>query len=83
MILPTKQLHPENSLIYLGGNVLELLDEPKTISRIWEEFKQKRTARSGSKAGNIPYDWFILAVDFLYAIEAVELSQGRVYRKQR
>ncbi len=38
MILPTKKLKPENSIVYLGAVVLGLLDEPKTVSRVWDEF---------------------------------------------
>lgn len=81
MILPTKKLSPENSLIYIGGKVLAVLDEPKTISRTWEEFKDNRFDGSRNDRPAITYDWFVLSLDFLFLMGVVELSQGRLHRR--
>jgi len=81
MILPTKKLNPENSLIHLGGKVLAVLDEPKTVSRAWEEFKSARKVDTYRTSGAVPYDWFVLALDLLFTTGAVDLVDGRLRRK--
>ena len=78
MILPTKRLGEDRALLTLGGEVLLLLTEPKTVSRLWNELKAQRAARPGSTV--ITFDWFILALDLLYMMEAVELERGRLRR---
>ena len=78
MILPTKHLPESRSLIAIGGDVLRLLSEPKTVSRVWEELKRKRASQPDIPP--ISYDWFVLALDFLCALNAVELDQGRLRR---
>lgn len=80
MILPTKKLPPENSLVYLGGEVLRLLDEPKTISRTWQEFQRARTVKLGLRMCDIPFDWFVLTLDLLKLLGAVNLRLGRLER---
>jgi hypothetical protein len=80
MILPTKHLVPERSLLHLGGEVLILLDEPKTISRTWDELKKMRLARD--EKATLQYDWFVLALDLLCAINVVELKRGRLTKRQ-
>lgn len=78
MILPTKHLKEDLALIKVGGRVLSLLDEPKTISRLWEEFK--KDTESNTKLANITYDWFVLSLDFLYLINTIKYENGRISR---
>jgi hypothetical protein len=80
MILPTKKLRPENSLIYLGGIVLAVLDEPKTVSRVWEEFQRRRVKNLRLQACDVSFDWFVLALDMLHVMGTVEFKQGRLVR---
>lgn len=75
MILPSKHLREDRALISIGAELLGLLDEPKTVSRLWTELKQKRTNRTG-----VPFDWFILALDFLHMMGTVELRRGKLTR---
>jgi hypothetical protein len=81
MILPTKHLNSRRSLVGVGATVLELLDEPKTVSRLWDEYK---VAYSGASTGTsgLTYDWFVLGLDFLFAVGVVVLSGGLVSRVQ-
>ncbi len=76
MILPTKRLGQDRALLTVGGEILGLLDEPKTVSRVWEEFKRQR----GTPPDTAPvtFDWFVLALDFLHALRAVEWERGRL-----
>ena len=79
MILPTKRLNQDKALLTLGAEILSLLDEDKTVSRLWNEAKQVRSKQPGNRA--ITYDWFVLALTLLYTIGVVETESGRV-RKQ-
>lgn len=74
MILPTKRLGQDRAMLTVGADVLSLLDEPKTVSRLWEELQQSRDRRLGVRA--VTYDWFILTLDLLYALHAVEMERG-------
>ncbi len=76
MILPTKRLGVDRALLTVGGEIIRLLNEPKTVSRIWEELKRVRTAQG--KRHSLSYDWFVLALDLLYAIGAIQLEGGRI-----
>ena len=79
MILPTKGIHADRALLSVGADILRLLDEPKTVSRIWDEARSTRSARKASTT--LSFDWFVLALDLLYALGVVELEQGRLVRR--
>ncbi len=95
MILPTKHLREDRALIAVGAELLRLLDEPKTVSRLWDELKTKRARPAASRAparhqgtdgretGSLPFDWFILALDLLYLLGTIELHRGRIQRVAR
>jgi hypothetical protein len=78
MILPTKRLSPDRALLAVGAEILTLLDEPKTVSRLWEETRLTRARRAHSAA--VTYDWFVLALDLLYLLSAIDLERGRIRR---
>jgi len=80
MILPTKHIGLHRSLIGIGAEILSLVDEPMTVSRLWEEFKRLRPE---SETHRIPFDWFVLSLDLLFILGAVSYVQGRVYRGTR
>ena len=74
MILPTKRLGQDRAMLAVGAEVLSMLEEPKTVSRLWEEFQSYREGKPGS--GTVTYDWFVLTLDLLYTLSAVELELG-------
>lgn len=76
MILPTKHIRPDRALLTVGGNLLGCLREPMTVSRLWDETRSRRGKRAESAPIN--YDWFILALDLLYMIGAVEFERGLI-----
>lgn len=39
MILPTKGISPSKALLSIGAGILRELDEPKTVSRLWCDFR--------------------------------------------
>ena len=79
MILPTKGLAADRALLSVGGEVLRRLDQPKTVSRLWEQMRH----RQSSLLDAIPYDWFLLSLDMLFIVGAVELADGRLRRTRR
>jgi hypothetical protein len=80
MILPTKHVRTERALIGIGGELLDLLREPMTVSRLWDEVRERRTV--AVPAAPIDYDWFVLALDFLFLVGAVESRRGLVVRAE-
>ena len=74
MILPTKGIVPRQALISIGADVLRLLSEVKTVSRLWDEFKRDGQGR------NVPFDWFVLSLDLLFLVGAIELDRDRIRR---
>ncbi|AMR26837.1 hypothetical protein A0257_06755 [Hymenobacter psoromatis] len=76
MILPTKHLSADRALLTIGGQVLSLLDKPKTVSVLWEDFKVQPVAGAA-----VPFDWFILALDLLACTGIVSLDGTRIKKK--
>ena len=77
MILPTKHIPPDRSLIGVGAEVLTLLTQPMTVSRLWDELRARRAAASQAL---VDYKWFVLALDLLFMIGAVRLDQRLLRR---
>lgn len=80
MIVPTKRLHQDRALLTVGAEVLRRLDEPKTVSRLWDEVQ--RTYRGRATSPTLTYDWFILALDLLFAVNAIGLNHGLITKSR-
>ncbi|MBI1249323.1 hypothetical protein GC197_15945 [bacterium] len=78
MILPSKHLKTDRALIGIGGEVLQLLDQSKTVSRLWEEFRETRSKQGKHVIG---FDRFVLTLDMLYLFEAIDFDRGRILRR--
>ncbi|NMA31970.1 MAG: hypothetical protein GX941_09290 [Candidatus Methanofastidiosa archaeon] len=80
MILPTKHMPHDKALLTVGSYILRRLDRQKTVSALWEEvladYKDEKNRNPG-----ISFDWFILTLDLLYAIEAIEIYNGLLRRR--
>lgn len=74
MILPSKHLGQDRALIGVGADILAVLDEPRSVSSLWEGLREGRAARGD--AAPLSFDWFVLALCFLNAISAVDLIDG-------
>jgi hypothetical protein len=77
MILPTKHLRPDRALL-AGADMLGCLSEPMTVSRLWDEIRTARGDRTVSAP--ISYDWFVLALDLLFIVKAVQFDRGLVQK---
>ena len=75
MILPGKHLRQDRALIGVGAEILVQLDDERTVSELWERVRigRERTASP------LSFDWFVLALTFLYAIQAVDMYEGVVF----
>ena len=80
MILPSKHISRGKALLTVGAELLKRLDKPKTVSAIWEDVRQS-ASEIQLEATHLSYDWFILALDLLYAINAIEIHEGLLKRR--
>lgn len=72
MILPTKHISTANSLIGVGAVLLKHLEQPYTVTSLWE--KTREIPGIGS------FERFTLALDLLYTIGSIEFHQGLLRR---
>lgn len=78
MILPGKHLSQKKSLIGLGAEILTLIGDGISVSELWEKLKTKT-----DKANEINFDWFVLSLSFLYAINALKLENGVILMEKK
>lgn len=78
MILPTKHVRPDRALIGVGAEVLDILKRPMTMSRLWDEMRGRRSLHAPNAP--IDYRWFVLSLDLLFMIGAVEFDRGVIRR---
>jgi hypothetical protein len=78
MILPSKHLKTDRALIGIGGEVLQLLDQSKTVSRLWDEYRELRSKQGKHEVG---FDRFVLTLDMLFLFDAIDLDRGRIVRR--
>jgi hypothetical protein len=74
MILPSKHLSQSRALVGIGAEILSQLDEPLVVSELWERVRAVRAGKPDEAP--LSFDWFVLALTFLHAIFAVEISDG-------
>ena len=81
MILPTEHIQTDRSLIGLGAIVLQTLYEPMTVSGLWTAFRSRRTSEHPKSP--IDYKWFIMTLDFLFIIGAIEFKRGILSKRSK
>lgn len=72
MILPTKHITMNRCLLGVGAIVLEHLKRPQTVTRLWTSVR--------SHPDVVTFDRFILALDLLYLMGAVD-TEGRLLQR--
>jgi hypothetical protein len=75
MILPTKHITTQHSLLGLGATVLKNLPTPTTITGLWDKI------RTIPEIGT--YKRFILTLDLLFTINAVDYTDGLLQRRRK
>lgn len=81
MILPSKHLSQERALLTVGGRILKHLRQPKTVSALWEELTH-RDENPSHLTSPLSYDSFVLALDLLYLVNAIEMGDGLLTRRE-
>jgi len=74
MILPTKHIPLDRSLLGAGALLLLLLDAPLTPTAIWDR------AKHAPEIGT--YVRFVLVLDFLYSIGAIDMLDGLIVKRE-
>lgn len=78
MILPSKHLPQDRALLTIGAIILRHLSYPVTVSALWEQMP--RAAADHKALLPMRYDGFVLALDLLFLIGAIELRDGLLLR---
>jgi hypothetical protein len=78
MILPSKHLSQDRALLTVGATILQHLSYPVTVSALWEEMPRPVDEQKGPP--HLRYDAFVLTLDILFLMGAVELREGLLHR---
>lgn len=73
MVLPSKHISQEKALLTVGAELLKQLKRPKTVSATWDAVRKSEV--------HISFDWFVLALDLLYIIGAINIQNGLLIRR--
>ena len=76
-ILPTKHIRPDRSLLGIGADLLAGLAKPRTVSGLWDHLRLRRTASNSSA---VDYRRFVLALDLLHMLGAIDFERGVIHR---
>lgn len=71
-LLPNKHIPANRSLVGIGALILRHLERPSNVSSLWEAIKDDQEVAS---FGN-----FILSLDYLFAIGAIDYEGGFLSR---
>lgn len=78
MILPSKHLSQDRALLTVGAQILPRISQPRTVSSLWEELTRDTTKKQQSSL--LRYDAFVLTLDLLFLIGAIQLQDGLLTR---
>ncbi len=72
MILPTKHISMNRCLLGVGAILLTHLTKPQSAARLWTNVREHPDV--------VTFDRFVLALDLLFLMEAVEIEGGLLKR---
>lgn len=72
MIMPTKHIPAEQSLLGAGAVVFSELSQPRTVTALWEAVRDSRSVGT--------FERFVLAVTMLYVLRVVRFEAGVIIR---
>ena len=78
MILPSKHLAQDRALLTVGARILPSLEHPITVSALWDQLSTD--SKSATTPSPLRYDAFVLALDLLFHIGTIQLSDGLLKR---
>ena len=71
-LLPNKHVPANRSLVGIGALVLRHLERPSNVSTLWESIKENQEVAT--------YANFVLSLDYLFAIGALDYEHGTLSR---
>ena len=74
-LLPNKHIPTGRSLVGVGALILDHLGTSSTVSVLWDHVKDIPETSS--------FTMYVLALDYLYIIGAIDYHQGRLVRSSR
>jgi hypothetical protein len=77
VLLPTKHILAERSILGVASRILRYLQTPATIDEIWHRFNEQQPASSR----RVDFGWFILALCALYSLNRVSFD-GAVLKRE-
>ena len=75
MILPDKHVDLPHSLLGAGAELLAHVTRPMTVSALWDAVRSAPEIRAFGR--------FLLALDLLYAVGALDLRDGLLMKGRR
>lgn len=81
MITPTKGIAPQRALLTVAAQISLVLSEPMTVSQTWAALRSWRGKHANDAA--LPFAWFVLGLDVLYALGTIRLESGLIYKLTR
>lgn len=73
--MPSKYLKEDEALIGVSAALLSLIEGNGNLSEIWESAKKIKAIGS--------FERFILALNFLYLLDLVDLHENKIVRTQK
>ncbi len=70
MILPSKHISEDQTVLGIGALLLQYLDRPQTVTSLWNKVRNERVVGT--------FERFVVTLDFLYIIGLVVLSHGTI-----
>ena len=74
MILPTKHISTRNSLLAVGATIIDNLNYPRTVTSLWSDVSGLSEVAT--------FERFILVLDLLYIIGAIEMEEGLLRKRK-
>ena len=72
MILPSKHIRLDNSLIGVGAEIIKRIKSPQTVSQLWIDVRNLPGVRT--------FERFTLSLDLLFTIGVIEFQEGLLQR---
>lgn len=74
-LLPNKHVPTNRSLVGIGALLLDSMEAISTVSGLWDVVKDEQELGS--------FYNFVLSLDYLYAVGAIDYKDGMLSRSQR
>lgn len=74
MILPNKHISTKNSLLGVGATILGCVNRPLTVTALWDDVSKIPEVAT--------FERFVLVLDLLYTIGAIDFREGLIYTRQ-